>query len=107
MATENVQGSGGRITLANLNQEQISLLLTQIATSADTLSTFAAYAAQRADGGAMWDLHVVESLAERIGALAELAVPGAVRGTFAGWSVCSDFETMGLPVGGAVGGGHD
>ena len=107
MATENVQGLGARLELGGLNQEQIALLLAQIATSADTLSTFAAYAAQRADGESAYDLHVVESLAERIGAIAELATPGVARGTFADWTVCSDFASVLAPRSRAAGADHD
>jgi hypothetical protein len=101
MASENIQGLGTRLTLAGLNHEQVELLLTQIATSADTLATFAAYAARRSDGESAYDLHVVEGLAERIGALAELAAPGVARGTFASWAVCSDFESLGSGSGAA------
>jgi len=91
MATKNVQGSKTSHPLGGMSNEQIALLCERIATDADTLSAFSAYAAQRAEGASILDFQVVDSLAEKIGALAELMVPGTARGDMVGWLVGTHF----------------
>lgn len=91
MATKNVQGSKTSHPLGGMSNEQIALLCERIATDADTLSAFSAYAAQRAEGASILDFQVVDSLAEKIGALAEMMVPGTARGDVAGWLVGTHF----------------
>ncbi|WP_157627244.1 hypothetical protein [Variovorax boronicumulans] len=91
MATKNVQGSETSHPLGGMSNEQIALLCERIATDADTLSAFSAYAAQRAEGASIYDFHVVDSLAEKIGALAEMMVPGTARENVVGWLVGTHF----------------
>ena len=55
-----------------LSPAQVLGVLETIAVAADTLSSFAAYAAERAEGEGQYDLHAIQNMAERIGVLAEL-----------------------------------
>lgn len=67
---------------------QLTLVMEQIATSATTLSSFARRAAELAGRtDAAEDLHIVQMIAERIGALADLPTGGSVVGGIDDWSL--------------------
>lgn len=88
---------------AGLTDRQVATVLDIIASSADTLARFASFAAERAFSadrgtaplsGAGYDFHVIQSLAERIGALADLSIGGKVCGSPAQWFCGSDFDSV-------------
>lgn len=68
--------------------QQHSLIFEVIATTANTLSKLAMRAnVEAGQSDAAYDWHVVQMLAERIGALADLPNDGEVLGSFDDWTI--------------------
>lgn len=80
-----------------LTVDQVQLVLEQIAVSADVLVQHAVDSAQHADNP--FPMHVTQHLAERIGALAELAVYSVAREDFVGWTLGERFKELAGTVG--------
>lgn len=69
-----------------LSAKQLGMVLEQIALSAGVLAEFSRDAGQRANLSVQNDFHVIQHMAERLGALAELPIDDPiVHGPFEEW----------------------
>lgn len=87
MATDTVVQQHFRVR-PSLTDQQHRLVCEVIATTANTLLKLAMRAMEEAgQTDAAQDWHVVQMLAERIGALADLPTDGEVLGSFGDWTI--------------------
>lgn len=85
---ESTEFGGRNLAISKYTAKQLTLVMEQIANSANSLSSFARRAAELAGRtDAAEDLHIVQMIAERIGALADLPTGGSVVGSIDDWSL--------------------
>lgn len=83
-------------TRTKYNPEQIEQTLALIATKADICRVLLTYAAQNVDSHeAAYQINAAEALIELIGAAADHAADGVLRGGFEEWFYGDDFNKAG------------
>lgn len=77
------------------SNDQLKQILETIATTSTILVELAIEAASNASASDQPQIHALQYIAERIGALADTPLRGEIRGSFCAWTVALDYDEMG------------